>query len=394
MRVVRLVGWLLLIAAIAAARFEFTPVASVVDTRLAAALLAAAALVLFGWQLRRPAGRRSPAVGAVAAALVALFAVKLLWFTYREQEVSFHNHGVRLAGTLFLPRGEGPFPAVVFIHGAGPDTRREFLYHAKLFARHGIAGLAWDKRGAGRSGGKTYEATYRDYAADAAAAVRALRHHPRIQPRQVGLFGHSEGGWVAPMAAQLVGGVAFVIITATTDLTPAEQVIYETGETLRRQGFPAEIIQRAQALQRRVMSYQRTGSDDGQLQRDLTSVRQEPWFAPAELPNRLYPAEEYAWWRSVMDYDPLPWWRQVGAPVLAISGGRDPKSDGRKSQRAIAQALHTGGNDRFTGRVFPRMEHGTIEWWLPAHLPPPRFPRGYPELLIGWTKEALGLRDS
>jgi alpha-beta hydrolase superfamily lysophospholipase len=380
---------LLLIGA-ASAWFEFTPMASVVDARRAGLGAGIAALLLSYWRLRRRERETSrPAwkLAALAGAAVTLVAAVLLLGLYREEDVRFPSGDAQLAGTLFLPRAAGVHPAVVFLHGAGREERQAFEYQAKLFARHGIVAFAYDKRGSGQSGGSTYDADYRGYAADAAAAIRYLRSRNDIRDACIGIMGHSEGGWIASLVAgELVRDLSFVIVTSTTPLTPAEQVLFETGARTRAAGFSEETVRRALDLQRRVLDYQRSGVADPRLRRDLAAASKEPWFAVAELPDQLYTLEEYAWWRRVMDFDSTRYWRQVHIPVLAISGGRDLNSDVRASQTQLRQALTSGGNRDFTGVIYPNMEHGGIEWWLPGRLPPPRFPRGYSDLLIRWSQ--------
>lgn len=363
--------------------FEFTPVASIADTRVPAMIAALSSLAMF-------AGLRSTRIGkaGVAAASVAVMSVIVLYALYDEEAVRFRNGDVELAGTLSLPRwASGPHPAVVFIHGSGREVRDGFGWHAKLFARHGVAALIYDKRGAGESSGETWEGTYEDYAADAAAAINYLRSRDDIDQGCIGVFGLSEGGWVASIVAgSLVPDVRFVIVASTTPLTPAEQVLHETGSSVAAAGFDAGTVSRAVELQRRVLQYQRNGVTDPRLEGELREAASQAWFEAAELPDELYPIEDYGWWRGVMDFQTLPYWRRVRAPVLAISGGRDRNSDVLESQREIATALRAGGNRSFTGRVFPEMEHGLIEWWLPGRIPPPRFPKGLAGLLVDWTR--------
>jgi alpha-beta hydrolase superfamily lysophospholipase len=104
------------------------------------------------------------------------------------------------------------------VHGSGPESRREYAYHARRFARAGIASLAHDKRGVGGSSGELYRSDYDDYAADAAAAVGALRERSDIDPARVGLVGFSEAEWTAPLAALDAGGVAFLAIIGPSTL--------------------------------------------------------------------------------------------------------------------------------------------------------------------------------
>jgi hypothetical protein len=75
---------------------------------------------------------------------------------YKQEEVSFQNGEVKLAGTLFVPLKKGTHPAVVFFHGSGPQTRDSYLrFFADLFAQHGVATLIFDKRGTGASTGES-----------------------------------------------------------------------------------------------------------------------------------------------------------------------------------------------------------------------------------------------
>src|SRR4029078_58054 len=95
---------------------------------------------------------------------------------FEEHPVEFQNHDVKLAGSLLLPRSEVPFPAVVFVHGAGQQTREPYREAGEYFARQGIAALIYDKRGVGQSGG-AYEsrAPYENLVDDALTAVGHLK---------------------------------------------------------------------------------------------------------------------------------------------------------------------------------------------------------------------------
>ena len=391
-RVLPIVAYLLALVSLFAVRAEFNPVAAIADTRWTGFLTAGAAALLFAWHYRRSeraTGRRLALAGGAVSLVVLLFAAKLLFLTYREVPVSFANGEISLAGTLYLPRQVGAYPAVIFLHGSGRETRHEGRYHAKLFARHGFAALIYDKRGAGASSGNTYDATYHDYARDAVAAIHLLESHPEVVPDRIGVLGQSEGGWVAPLVAGTYRpSLSFVIVTSATHLTLAEHTLYETGAILRDAGFPEEVVRSATGLQARVLDYRRSGDGREALLADLEVAAAEEWFEFAGLPETLRPFEEYAWWRGNMDLDPVPEWSKVHCPVLAISGGRDLNSDAAESQAGISAALAAGGNDDFTGKIFRNMEHGNIEWWLPGRMPPPRFPRGYAKLLIDWTQAA------
>ena len=120
---------------------------------------------------------------------------------YAQEEVSFRNGDVALAGTLLIPPTRGRHPAVVLIHGSSTPSRNDFRFYADLFARRGIAALIYDKRNLGADPGRPSQVELRDLAGDALAAVALLKSRADINPAQIGLWGHSEGGWVTPIAA-------------------------------------------------------------------------------------------------------------------------------------------------------------------------------------------------
>jgi len=130
-----------------------------------------------------------------------------------EQEpVRFASGPLELDGTLWLPRGGGPFAAIVLVHGSGPVTRDNLFLRGRELARRGFAVLAFDKRGTGRGDVRWEHATFDELAGDAVAAVEFLRHHPRVDGAHVGLQGNSQAGWIIPIAAARSSAVAFAIV--------------------------------------------------------------------------------------------------------------------------------------------------------------------------------------
>ncbi len=144
-------------------------------------------------------------------------------YPYLEEEVVFDNKtdAVRLAGTLTLPKGAGPFPAVVLITGSGPQDRDETLFGHRPFwvladylTRRGIAVLRVDDRGVGKSTGDFNKATVEDFARDTFAGLEYLKSRKAIDDKRMGLIGHSEGGTVAFLLASQSTEVAFVVAMA------------------------------------------------------------------------------------------------------------------------------------------------------------------------------------
>lgn len=349
-------------------------------------------LLTAAWRSRVSPWRRLAA--GVAGFLMVLTFLATGWdlaLRYRTEEVSFDSGDLTLRGTLYIPRGGGPHPAVILVHGSGRQTRREYVFYARAYASRGVAALAYDKRGSGASGGNVTTATYEQLAADAASGLALLRRRPDIDGERVGIWGMSEGEWVGPLAA-IQTDPAFLVLVSPSAMTPSRQVQHETGAGVRRAGFPADDARRAREVYGRIADFQRTGEGRDELNRELQLVAQEAWFGVARYLEESVPeydrVEALEWfpaWRARMDFDALPMIARIRCPVLAQTGGDDPKNDGAAALDRIEAALAAGSNTAFTGRVYPEAGHGIIEWRLPLGLPPPWFADGYLETQLAWV---------
>jgi pimeloyl-ACP methyl ester carboxylesterase len=161
---------------------------------------------------------------------------------YEQEQVTFANGEVRLAGVLLLPPGPGPHPALVFVHGSGPGTRGQYPFEADRFARQGIAVLAFDKRGAGESTGNWRLADFDVLAEDVLAGVHYLRQDRRIRADKIGLWGISQAGWIIPLAAAGSEEVAFIVPVSGGAVTPAEQEVWRQPQNLEYLQVPERFI--------------------------------------------------------------------------------------------------------------------------------------------------------
>lgn len=147
---------------------------------------------------------------------------------------TFVSGDARLAFTLDLPAGAGPFPAVVAGHGSGRITRQQLGWLAAHLTQLGFAVLRFDKRGVGESTGTFVFVGTNDspevfpvLAGDVAAGVRFLRTRPEIDPRRIGLVGNSQAGWILPLAARQLGGdVAFMILISGPVCSVGQEMYY------------------------------------------------------------------------------------------------------------------------------------------------------------------------
>ena len=141
---------------------------------------------------------------------------------FTEEAIEVRNGELKLGGDLLLPSGPGPHPAIVLIHGSGKGTRDSCRMFGDLFVRYGVAALLYDKRDAGPDRAGAEVGDVRDLAGDALAAVALLKARDDIRDDQIGLWGVSQGGMVAPIAAAQSGDVAFVIVVSTSGVSYAD----------------------------------------------------------------------------------------------------------------------------------------------------------------------------
>jgi dienelactone hydrolase len=290
---------------------------------------------------------------------------------YEQEPVKFSNGDVRLAGVLLLPPGPGPRPALVFVHGSGPGTRGQYPAEADWFARHGIAVLAFDKRGAGESGGDWRLADFDELAGDVLAAVGHLRSDSRIRRDKIGLWGVSQAGWIIPLAASRSEDVAFIVPISGGAVTPAEQELWRQRQNLEFLRVPERFID----LERKVAAL---GYD---------------WERENRL-GRMPVPQPFADDKLNMFHDAPAVLRRVRQPVLAIFGGLDTLTPPRESAAIWADALRRRGNDDYSVRLFPRGTHGLEEGGKTGSplelLPELRRVPGYFDTMVKWVHHHAG----
>jgi uncharacterized protein len=257
--------------------------------------------------------------------------------------------------------------ALVALHGAGDGTRDSSpLYrhlHETLPPR-GIGVATFDRRGEGESEGEVTRGRFEAQARDALAIADAL------EAERVGLWGFSQGGWVAPLAATLSADVAFVITIAATGVTPAEQMLYANRRQLELAGYGAEVVERAGALRLQLEAWVH---DEG-APPDLAAAVDEPWFPLTYLPPSLFDDEAKRAWIAEMDFDPRPVFAAVRVPVLAFYGELDSTTPVEPSVAAWPQAtvvVVPGAEHDLTladGSLAPLYERTLVDWLADASL--------------------------
>jgi uncharacterized protein len=299
-------------------------------------------------------------------------------FPYASREVSFLSDAgdVRLAGTLIVPEGEGPFPAVAMVTGSGPQDRDEtilghkpFLVIADALARRGIASLRYDDRGAGKSGGDHVGSTVDDFAADARAAVAFLHSRSEVDRSAIGILGHSEGGLTGPMVAAGDDSVAFLVLLAPPGEPMQSLLVRQARDYYRLLRVGDELIDRALLGQ----------AEDLELVADAsiaTGKLEERLRARAEFQSDQFTAEELTqlrinresversilisttpWFRSLIRQDPSVYLRSVTVPVLALFGEKDFQVDAQVNAEAVRTALDAAANQDYEVVLLPGLNH-------------------------------------
>lgn len=259
------------------------------------------------------------------------------------EALEFGDPGDELEGTLVLPKGNGPFPAVVWTHGSGTVTREDPIYRslALWLVEHGIAALIYDKRPPHPG------ATMQVLAADAVAGVHAIQGDPRIRSDRVGVGGMSQGGWISPMAAALSEEIAFVVGLSAPGISPGEQNLFNQYNRVLAAGFDESAADEADRLLRSVYAYLRTGENRESTWAALEASRSEPWHGAAyELPIWLRQGAPPAPWKHVdaLDLDPGESWMRIDAPVVCVWGSDDRVVPSDSSRRSIEAWLEESGN--------------------------------------------------
>ena len=251
---------------------------------------------------------------------------------FEELQVEFHNKDVKLVGSLLLPRSEAPVPAVVFVHGAGPQSREPYREAGEFFASQGIAALIYDKRGVGQSGG-AYESRepYENLVNDALSAIAFLKQRREIAPSKIGIWGLSQGAYINAAAASRSGDIKFIIVAGAQ--VADGMMTYYRDNLFRKYGLSdtlRDVAEKAQLAQ-------------DTLPHNLRNESLLSSFAPRSYP----PPDQYV----------HPAWRQVRQPVLAMWGQLDQHVPVAESVAGLKNSLARANNENWTIIILPRAKH-------------------------------------
>jgi dipeptidyl aminopeptidase/acylaminoacyl peptidase len=238
---------------------------------------------------------------------------------------TFSSGPAQLSGTLYVPSVSLPVPAVVAFHAAATSTRDAPLFRhlEQMLPQLGVAVFLYDRRGSGKSAAASARGDYDLLAEDGLAAARMLAQDPRIDPRRIGFWGLSQGGWLALLAAARSADVAFAIAVSAPITTPDVQMNFAVTNILRIKGYPPADIEIAVTARKAVDDFVRGQMDRGTAQKLLDDALEKPWFDLIYMDRTLPDPAQSGWAREIRN-DPLPTLFKVKVPTLIIYGAKDP----------------------------------------------------------------------
>ena len=286
-------------------------------------------------------------------------------FDYRVTEVSFTNEkeGNTLTGTLTIPKGKGPFPAMVLVSGSGQQNRdgelmnhRPFWVIADYCARHGIAVLRYDDRGMGGSTGEVENATSMDFSYDAEAAFDFLRKQKHIDASRVGILGHSEGGIINFMVSARRPEVAFLVSLAGPAVNGIEVLKEQQVAILRASGMTEEMIAFSQNSNRQLFDIVESSNDREEadsLMRQLV----KSWGYNGELTEQTVSGMTMPWMYYFLKYDPTEAIVKTNCPALLLNGSKDLQVIASQNLPAYEKIIADYGKTNLTLHELPDLNH-------------------------------------
>jgi pimeloyl-ACP methyl ester carboxylesterase len=268
------------------------------------------------------------------------------------EEITFRGAGVRLSGFITCPDAADACPGVVLIGGSGASDRHNGGFFDALrthLASAGVAVLAYDKRGAGKSTGAWAAATVDDLAQDAAAAVAALQAHPRVAFGAVGVLGHSEGGWAALRLCARLGTPRHLVVNSCPAVSFAESEVSALTTAGAEPGAAAVLLQQLTAAARAGCGYQ-------QGQQIIAAYQHEPWYPLLSAGGFTLDSTTWAQLTAWGDHDPRDDLTRLKTPTLAIFGENDPLVPVRASVERYEQTAACAARYQQT-LVFPGADH-------------------------------------
>jgi pimeloyl-ACP methyl ester carboxylesterase len=277
------------------------------------------------------------------------------------ERLEFISKNDVLVGYLSRPEYLTKFPVIVVLHSASHGHHDNIIYNQleKDMNEIGVAVFTFDRRGTGESGGKFETASFEDLAYDALQAIDVLKKRDDIEISKIGLFGISQGGWIAPIAYSLDrNDISFMVLVSSCGVSPAIQMEYSATTTLKMNGYSENIISVANGLINSNNEYFRRNKTREETQNEIDKFKDEEWFKYTYLDNDLPHDVSKTKWIHEMDFDPLKYFESVNIPIALFYGEFDRWVPIQQSIQVWEEALQSANNDNF--KIYQIKESGHL----------------------------------
>ncbi|RDZ26520.1 alpha/beta hydrolase family protein [Lysobacter silvisoli] len=312
-------------------------------------------------------------------------------------ETRFEGNGVNLRGRLVMPRGAGPVPVIVTVHGSESYSGVDRYHMQNLYPANGVGVFVYDKRGTGESGGK-YTQDFYLLSDDASAALREAKRLAGKRASRIGYLGGSQAGWVAPLAASKTPEAAFVVVGYGMAISPLGEDASQVALDLKNAGYGEDVQAKAREVTDATGTIVASRGKDGWDA--LTAVRQkygeEPWWKAmkgeftglvvSHTPDQLRAKQAELEQGTTWDYDPMPVLRELKQPQLWMLAGADAEAPPEETRDRLMSVVAAGRP--LSVAVFPETDHGILKFETAADgsRTPIRIADGYFRMQLDWIK--------
>ena len=290
-------------------------------------------------------------------------------YNVREMTMSSQGDSVVLSGTLTIPSIDKKHPAIILIAGSGPMNRDEEIFGHKPFAvladyftRQGFAVFRYDKRGIGKSTGNYKIATTCDFAEDVKSIVATLSELPNIDDKNIGLIGHSEGGIIAPMVANEMEAVKYIVLLAAPGLQGKVIVKKQNEELIQNTPIANNIKTKYLNVAYQFIDYLTNDNEPKDSKENiiagLNSIikqNQADELFPEDQRESLVGTMTTKWYMQFLKLNPATYLTNIKCPTLALNGDIDKQVDADTNLKAIERAM--SGNQLLTVKKYPQLNH-------------------------------------
>lgn len=284
-------------------------------------------------------------------------------YSYDTVDVKIPNRedNVVLAGTITRPKSGGKHPGVVLVTGSGPQDRNSTIYGHQSFkliadylTKRGIVVLRYDDRGVGQSTGIYTQATTSDFGKDALSALNYLSKQADVDPKKVGVIGHSEGGLIATiLAGQRVPSLKFIVDLAGPAIAIDSLLVLQSEAVMKVQGKTMSAQDRALIKKNYEIVKSKLSAEEA-FEALMANMRAVPGSQNVQFGDEIGVLVT-PWYRHFMKIDPIPFIKKINIPVFAAFGGTDVQVIAAPNMESLTDNLPR--NPKSIVKVYPGLNH-------------------------------------